>query len=235
MKSELIISADDFGLRPEANRRILSLLREGCLDRVAVMTDGTVSRDEVSELVRSGAALDIHLDFDTSASAKKEVAEGVCKRGMFFVLGWLSGRMRPSVIRREWERQIDAFEVMFGRVPDGLNSHEYLHLFPPYFSVAVDLAIRRGIPYIRFGSVGLAEGGNPVSMILRTLHLLDRRRFADSGLRSSTFMTSLDWASDPDTAVFDADTELVAHPEREREYDSIRRIRRRRTDDPDIS
>ncbi|MEI6650543.1 MAG: ChbG/HpnK family deacetylase [Candidatus Moraniibacteriota bacterium] len=227
MKPAYVIAADDFGLRPACNERILALVSEGLIDRVGIMTDGAVSETESATLVRSGVLLDIHLDFDTVKSSQKSSKGNPWSRGFRFVFDFLFGRLRPSMVRREWTRQLEAFKVRFGRYPDGINSHEHLHFFPPYFFIAASLARERGIPYIRFGSVGILKSSNLVSIILRVLRVFDRRSFERSLLRSSSVLASLDWIPNPETPAYTGtgEIELVTHPERAEETDAIRIFR----------
>lgn len=61
-EKKLIISADDFGMNPLANKNILILAEAGKLDRVSVMTNGFFSTQEIERLKRTGVCLDIHLE-----------------------------------------------------------------------------------------------------------------------------------------------------------------------------
>lgn len=226
-RNGLIVTADDFGLRPSANERIMALVRIGVVDRVAVMVDGLISSSERDELLRCGVALDVHLDVDIRKSAGKRPSEGVFKRLIEFVFSFLSGRLRPRFIRREWERQADRFVELFGRNPDGLNSHEYLHFFPAYLPLILGMADRRGIGYVRFGTEGIHEPGHPVAFILQALNILGRRRFVASGIRSSTVLVSLDWVRDKARLIAsppEGDIEVIIHPERDEEFDLMRSV-----------
>ena len=49
-RKKLIISADDFGKSRTVDENILSLVRAGRIDRVAILIDGDIKDAEVAEL-----------------------------------------------------------------------------------------------------------------------------------------------------------------------------------------
>jgi predicted glycoside hydrolase/deacetylase ChbG (UPF0249 family) len=217
----IIIAADDYGIR-ETSRPILALARQGKLDRVGVLVH-FVSPDEAEELLATDVKIDIHLELiDFLESGHEHTRSDVFGRGLNFVWHIVLGRRAAREAEAQWEQQIVRFRELFGRLPDGLNSHEHVHYFPMFFRVLVRLAEKYHIPYVRFGTRGILHGEERrlVSGILDFFHRRNRQAFPDI-LRSSDRLTGLDWLSDPIEFFAhppEGATELVVHPERPEEY-----------------
>lgn len=223
MKKGIEISVDDFGISASANARILRLVSDGRIQRVAIMVCGEISSNEIATLCASGVALDIHLDISDSIRPKRKLSDGVMGRGINFFYRYLFGGLSKEKILKLWEKQIVKFRELFGRLPDGLNSHEHVHFFPPFFSVIVALADRYGIPYVRLGSKA-SRKLHKVSIILDAFRFFDRRMRYKSKFQTSDRLISADWMGDfdrlhwKDLFPVDESVEVIFHPEREEEY-----------------
>lgn len=191
----IIVSADDFGQSPRANANILHLLSLKKLQRVSVMIEGKFSQEEINLLINSRVEIDLHLDF---FSLLKNDPAGRKKTGAFGRLGaflkdYLSGRISVPKVAKDWTRQLEKFRGIFGKDPAGLNSHEHIHFFPPFFKSILALAKKSEIKYLRFGKKDFVKATNFVSSIIFFLRKINRRRFLASDLTSSDFLVSLDW------------------------------------------
>jgi len=239
VRKRLIVSADDFGHNSTANKNILALAEQGHLDRVAVMVRGGISPDEIRRLLETGVALDVHLDIPDLAVPKK----GVFGRSSFFLWQYFSGRLSAQKIGSDWAAQIELFQNMFGRSPDGLNSHQHVHFFPPYLKQSIALAQKFNISFLRFGKESILVRHGMISLILRLLRKIERHSFLSSNLESADFLMSLDWIypvkSRHGRAAFGGfnrvknpqdflrhlvpgTTEVVCHPERKEEFEIIK-------------
>ena len=235
----LIISADDFGVSEIANRNILTLAREKKIDRTAVMMGGRISKEDAKDLLETGIKIDIHLHLlekDFFATREKEAGRGVLRRGIIFLIDVTGGRFAPAKVKLIWKKQIEDFHVLFGRYPDGLNSHEHMHFFPPFFRVALSLKEKFGISFLRLGKWEYKLGlkFSAASFILNTLRRLDARwnhifvtpphiaKDLPDVLNTSDFLASFDWIADKDSFFENlsepGQTELVFHPERPEEF-----------------
>lgn len=221
----MIISADDFGVSKSANKNILELARRGKLDRVSVMaSQDYLGGEDVSELKKTGVKLDIHLELPRAKGKKHKLKDGVARRGLIFLLHYILGRNGKKNMKQAWAYQIERFRDIFGRYPDGINSHEYIHFFPPYFKTALELARDNKINFIRFGKEGPLRKKSNVSRVLGRLHRVNNKRFVCSGLQSSDCFVSLDWIRDRKKFLDnlpEGKTELICHPERGEEFDII--------------
>lgn len=232
-RQNIILTADDFGKSAHANRNILRLANLGKLERVSVMADGDFEAGKIEELSRfarsgkarkdTGVALDIHLELDWQKKRRGKLRDSAARQGIVFLVNHLQASRRKRILP-DWEGQIEKFRELFGRVPDGINSHEYVHLFPAYFKTALDLAGKFSIPFVRFGKSGLLGKRNAKSMILNNLRKMDKKKFVESRIDSSDHFASLDWIRDIEKFfknLPDGKTEIACHPEREEELKLI--------------
>jgi predicted glycoside hydrolase/deacetylase ChbG (UPF0249 family) len=225
IRKKLIISADDFGISPEANANILFLAKAGKIDRVAVMIDEKFTSKEIRSLAESDIKIDLHLDLPRGAHGDHHVyGRSALKRSFIFILKYFLGKISVSQIENDWERQIKKFEKTFGRKPDGLNSHQHIHYFPAYFQIFLRLSKKHKIRFVRFGSQGLLDSNNAVYRILKRLQKKNQPAFQAAELHSCEYMASLDWLPDFDrflSRLPAGETELVCHPERKSEFEIL--------------
>lgn len=221
IRERFIITADDYGIRQTAEP-ILRLVHEGKVDRVAVLIH-YVSREQAAALLASGAKIDLHLELIGILKSGDKVRESALFRGMNFFMRYITGLLTTRQVEAEWRDQIHRFEELFGRVPDGLNSHEHLHFFPAFSRVFLELAKEYRVQYVRFSRRGmlLSQDFTLIGKVLgflwkRTAHLYQTLPF-----ETSDYLVSLDWISDFDTfaqKLPSGTVELVVHLEREEDY-----------------
>lgn len=226
-REKLIISADDFGKSELANKNILALVRLGKLDRVSVMANGNFSPEEIGEITRSGAKLDIHLDLANVPRKERKLKKGVLGRGILFLLKHLGSReYRKERIWSKWTGQIEKFREIFGRHPDGINSHQHVHLFGRYFLMALELAEKYRIPYLRFAKKDLLGSKTNIRRIVYFLWKRDKNIFKNDNFDGPDYFVSLDWIADIEKFTKylpEGQTELACHPEREEEFELIKK------------
>lgn len=216
-RSRLIVSADDFGISFQANQNILRLVSLGKIDRVAVMMNGDVSPDEIGLLMKSGVKLDVHLEMNRSSmeNRAKQAAAAFPRLLRFFFL-YLSGGARTLETERLWENQITKFHQLFWKLPDGINSHEHIHYFPPFFRITCALREKYAIPYVRFAMKGIVPYSSLRAVIIDRLRKISQRSISHTPFLSSDYMTSLNWMPDLDNLMNrlqHGSIEVVCHPE----------------------
>jgi predicted glycoside hydrolase/deacetylase ChbG (UPF0249 family) len=231
MNRRIIVAADDYGLRGSVEP-ILALARSGKLDRVAVLAH-YVSEEDAKRLGATVVALDVHLELIALLSRGEQEGDHAIVRSWTFFYRYALGFVTRRKARREWRRQIERFRSLFGRLPDGLNSHEHVHFFPPLFQVMTELAHEYGIPYVRCGRRGMLLGhhSSSVGKILAVFGWLDRLVFGRrlAALQTSDHLVSLDWLDDAHEtlATLPSDmVEVVCHPEREAERQIVSELKR---------
>lgn len=228
-KARLVRSADDYGIR-DTVRRILPLAEAGKLDRVAVMVRYCTPAD-ARALAATNVKIDIHLDLIELMGRGAEAGHGTLRRSAHFAVRRFLGRILASAVEAEWRDQIARFHELFGRYPDGLNSHEHVHFFPGFFPIVIALAHEFRVPYVRFGRRGmlLSLHHSAIGHILNQLARANSRRYVRASLATSTYLVSLDWVHGKERFfhaledLSDEETvELVVHPERDREFEFLK-------------
>jgi len=223
-RKECIVTADDYGIRQTAEP-ILRLVHTGKIDRVAVMVH-YVSPDQAQALLQTGVKIDLHLELIDILKSGDKVYDNTLKRSINFAFRYVLRIVTRKKVEEEWRVQIDRFNELFGRMPDGLDSHEHLHYFPPFFRVCVKLAEEFDIPFVRFGRKGLLTGFHH-SLTGRILSFFSRQMrsfFAETDRRTTDYVVSLDWFSDVETFLEkrpNGSLEIIVHPEREEDYRAI--------------
>lgn len=216
----IIISADDFGKSKTANQNILELAKLGKVQRVSILINGKFSKKEVNELLDSKVKLDAHLILpgtDHNNDQRK-----VLRRSFLFLARLIAGRTTLSKVEKVWEKQIQKFKKIFGRYPDGINSHEHVHFFPPYFKIALRLGEKYKIPHLRAATNNVVNNGNKVGRILKVLNSIKKKKS-----NSYNYITSLDWIENIDKFLNNSpqgSLEIICHPEREKEYKIIKKL-----------
>ena len=229
-KKNIIISADDFGLNQKSNRNILDLAQSGKLDRVAVMAFGNFSQEEIDAILKTGVKLDIHLHLERlnpDGFKNLGVYQSLPRRIMNF-LKLFVGRGGIGKVKDEWQAELDEFRRVFGRNPDGINSHEHIHFFPPFFRLALEFQKELSLPYFRLGEKGVA-GGSVIAIILKALSCHDRKILKNEklALPTSDYFVSFDWLSDPPVFMEkipdNTSMEILFHPMRDGEYEFLKK------------
>ena len=219
-----MVTADDYGIRKTAEP-ILHLAKKGKLDRVAVMIR-YVSKEEAEALLKTGAKIDIHLELIHILKSGNEMYDSALKRSINFSWRYMLRVVTSNKVEKEWESQIEHFRTLFGRLPDGLDSHEHLHYFPPFLHVCMSLAEKYHIPFVRFGRKGLLPHlhHSLSGKILSFFWLQTHTFFATTKKNTTDYAVSLDWFPDREVLlqnVPEGTIELVTHPERKEDYQAI--------------
>jgi len=224
IREKFVVTADDYGIRQTAEP-ILRLVHEGKIDRVAVMIH-YVSSGQAKALQDTGIKIDLHLELIDILKSGDKIYDNVPKRSLNFAIRYGLGMVTKNKVRREWESQIKRFQEVFGRLPDGLDSHEHIHYFPSFLKVCVELAEEYDIPFVRFGKKGLLPHlHNSLSgKILNFFWKQTQSFFSETNRVTTDYVVSLDWFSDFNTFLKhlpEGTIELAVHPEREEDYRTI--------------
>lgn len=231
----IAVSADDFGISRIASANILKLVASGKLDRVEVMMSHNITTENANILLNSGVKIDIHFHLaknklNTWQDRKEEYIEGSLKRIVIFVFNYLFSRNKISKVKNEWLSQLEDFQKIFGKYPDGISSHEHIHFFPAYLKLLLEIASQNDINFIRFGKKP-CKNFHPVSLILNFLRFFNLtyfKKFA-SKIKTTEFFVSFDWLKNhPDPLKYispEKETELVFHPERPDEFEFLQNFR----------
>lgn len=227
-RSQLIFAADDYGIRG-ASAPILDLARSGSIDRVAVLVH-FVTAEDVKKLLETKVAIDVHLELTRLLGRGEYEGDSFVRRVSNFLWHLFRGNLSRVAVEKEWCTQIELFREKFGRLPDGLNSHEHLHFFPSIFRCFLDVAKKYSIGYVRFGSHDTLSGlrWHAAKTVISLLHRMNRSVWRAMPLPTSEYLISGDWIDDPQDFLKrlpEGRIEIVLHPERPQEVALIHVLR----------
>jgi predicted glycoside hydrolase/deacetylase ChbG (UPF0249 family) len=147
-------------------------------------------------------------------------------RSIEFCLKVITGKISPNKVSQDWEAQVEKFQEIVGQYPDGINSHEHVHFFPPFFKVALKLKNKYAIPFIRFGDTAKLENPSMVAYIIHIMRIIDRKMFKKNTFMTTSSLVSLDWIKDVESfskSSKKGDVEIVCHPEIAKDFSHIQR------------
>ena len=134
------LCADDYGMAPGVNAGIRDLVARGRLNATSVIVAGPhLGKDEAAALAQLNAgdkraAIGLHV---TLTGPFKPMSTGLAptRDGSFLPLAELmrtavAHRLRPDLLTVEIETQLRAFQEIFGRLPDFVDGHQHVQLFP---------------------------------------------------------------------------------------------------------
>ncbi len=137
---QIWLCADDYGISDSVNAAIRELILRGRINATSVMVAAPhFDRGEAAalDMLNSGAkraALGLHA---TLTSPFKPMSEGFAplRHGHFLPLqkmmrAAITRRLQPERLVIEIATQVEAFVTAFGRLPDFIDGHQHVHLFP---------------------------------------------------------------------------------------------------------
>ncbi len=229
-REKIIFSADDFGVNELTDSNILKLAQIGKLDRVEIMINSRIRKEDALNLANTGVKLDIHLhliEYDSDYwKGKRNLERGIAERIFLFMWNYTFGENNPRKVALKWENQIKKFKEIFGRYPDGIGSHEHIHYFPFYFNTLLSLSAKYKIFYVRFGRRNF-RSTCLIGKILNILRFINQRQFKKTNFETSDFMLSFDWFSDLNflsEIPKGENSEVVFHPEKVEEFSFLEKM-----------
>jgi predicted glycoside hydrolase/deacetylase ChbG (UPF0249 family) len=150
--TKLIVNADDFGRSPGVSRGILKAHREGIVTSTTVMVNQPGVADSLREALNYPTlGLGLHLVFTAwqPVLPPSRIPTLVDSQGSFLDQHtvWAAGEhVSLQQLRDEFSAQVDRFAELTGHLPDHLDCHHFVHLYPPFFSIYADLAAQLKVP-----------------------------------------------------------------------------------------
>ena len=153
MTRQLIVNADDFGRSRGVSEGILRAHRDGLVtSTTAMMNMPGVTHDlqrALTEAPRLG--LGVHLTFTVGRPLMmmEWVRSLVDEHDHFLSQAAIMQqptRIDPDELLSELKAQVNTFKNALGRLPDHLDAHHFVHLYPPLFRVYLDLADSLNLP-----------------------------------------------------------------------------------------
>ena len=151
MSKRLIVNADDYRKTEGVARGIIQAHREGIVTSTTVM----MNLPQVEEALRLAddcpdLGMGVHLVFTAwrPLLTPAEVPSLVDEDGHFHSREAILSRperIDTDELKAELRTQIERFRAS-GRQPDHLDCHHFIHLYPPFFAIYVELAEEYGLP-----------------------------------------------------------------------------------------
>jgi len=79
--------------------------------------------EQAGAWARTGVKLDAHLELNELLQMGESGHGGAIGRGLNFLWRFVSGAASAGKAEVAWREQIEQFRTLFGRLPDGLDSH----------------------------------------------------------------------------------------------------------------
>lgn len=155
MRRRLIVNADGYGLSPGVNRGIEEVCAAGFVRSISVNANGIAVADLPAFLRRfPGVGIGIHFNLTVGGPVLPpgRVPTLVDDRGRFwggeFRKRAYRGRLRFEEMVEELSAQVERLHAL-GAVPDHWDSHQGMHVHPPFLQAAMRAARRAGVVRMR--------------------------------------------------------------------------------------
>lgn len=144
----LTLCADDYGLAPGVSQAIRALIASGRIQAAGCMTGSPHWPQAAQDLKPLDGMAQIGLHLTLTDHTPLGAMPNLAPNGRFPSLGALLKRSLTRTLDRaeitaEFERQVDAFQAHFGRLPDFLDGHHHIHQLPVIGDVTLDIWRRR--------------------------------------------------------------------------------------------
>jgi chitin disaccharide deacetylase len=193
-RRHIILCADDYGIAPAVSAAIRDLIARRRINATSVMvTAPTFSPAEAAALrdaAGSHAAIGLHLTltapFPPHAHGFAPLRDGAFPPLASMARRALSRSLQPTLLDAEIAGQFTAFRAAFGRMPDYVDGHQHIHVFPQISEALIRVA-KQSAPHAWLRQCGRAvrSGADPKGFILDALSKRFRRLATEHGLRTN--------------------------------------------------
>ncbi|HKB88487.1 MAG TPA: ChbG/HpnK family deacetylase [Patescibacteria group bacterium] len=131
--TRVILNGDDFGFSSGVNRGILDSIHKGVLTSTSVMVNRPAASEAKVLSRMKDISVGLHLDL---------TEEGIQRwTKILYILTWPEKK-----IREEFEKQIDKFQSIVGKLPDHIDSHHHVHWLTGFKKVVLEFSEKNNIP-----------------------------------------------------------------------------------------
>jgi hypothetical protein len=149
---KLIVNADDYGRSPGVSQGILEAHGKGIVTSTTIMINQPGTEAQLADaLARSGLGVGLHLVFTSGQPLlpRDTVRSLVDNAGQFLDHHTMWARAESislDQLRAELHAQLQRFVDLAGHLPDHLDCHHFVHLYPPFFQIYADVAAEFRLP-----------------------------------------------------------------------------------------
>lgn len=190
----IILCADDYGISPAVSGAIRDLIARQRINATSVMvvapTFSHAEADALREAAGHHGAIGLHLTltapFVPLADGFAPLHDGAFPPLASMARRALSRALQPALLDAEIAAQLAAFRAAFGRMPDYVDGHQHIHVFPQ-ISEALIRVTKHTAPHAWLRQCGrvVRNGFDPKGLILDGLSGRFRRLAAAHGLRTN--------------------------------------------------
>ncbi len=192
------LCADDYGMSPGVNAGIRELIAGGRLNATSVMVAAPhLGKDEAAALTQLNAggkraAIGLHVTL-TAPFAPMSAGFAPVRDKNFLPLAELmraavARRLRPDMLAAEIGTQLRGFQDIFGRLPDFVDGHQHVQLFPQIRD-AFTKAVAEAAPNAWVRQCGRANSFRRLrdrkALLLDILSMAFRRRCERQGIATN--------------------------------------------------
>lgn len=190
------LCADDYGMAPGVNRAIRELIKLKRINATSVMVVGpAIERSEIDALKQELAdnpdcAVGLHATL-TAPFHPLTMHFQPLDGGRFLSLGnalqaALLRRFDPEMVQAELQAQLTVFKELFGRLPDYIDGHQHVQLFPQIRDAFIAM-VKDSAPHVWVRQCGRClplsqRFSNPKALFLDTLSATFRTRCTNAGI-----------------------------------------------------
>lgn len=180
-RSEILVSADDYAIAPGVSAAIRDLAARGRIGGTSCITTTPYWTDEGRALRALGAKIQVGLHLAFTGAGRPSLGA--------FWRDCVLGRLARADLIAEVERQLDAFERIYGALPDFIDGHQHAHQFPVARDALFEVWARRlaGRPaWLRVSTTPL---DSIKGTVLAALGATMRERARRQGIRTNDRLT----------------------------------------------
>lgn len=140
----LIVCADDYGLSSDVGEGIRRLVAAGRLSAVSCMVDSPLWLEEFEsmKLLQDKVSLGLHFNLTEPFNDFKPTVNRL-------VVKSLLNSIDEDWVEYELIQQLDVFEKSFNKIPDFVDGHQHVHIFPGIRDVFLRVLQQRYTPMKR--------------------------------------------------------------------------------------
>jgi len=171
----LIVNADDYGYYDCVSRGILHSARCGIVTATGILATGNRFDEHITWLAdHADLDLGLHLNLTEQEPLTQDMRIRLVRwRGRFppkfaVAIAVMSGFLPAPIVKLEWRAQVERC-LDKGLTIRFINSHEHIHMLPPLFHLAEELAQEYGIAHVRLPTSDWFRNWKPGALIRDSL------------------------------------------------------------------
>jgi predicted glycoside hydrolase/deacetylase ChbG (UPF0249 family) len=209
------LCADDYGISPSVSLAIRDLAVRGRINATSVMVAAPglqPSEAAALDIINTGEqriAIGLHVTltapFRPVGKTFRQLRNGAFLPLRSTFIQALRGRFDEAALAEEVTAQLLRFEEVFGRVPDFVDGHQHVHLFPQVRDAVLSV-VKEYVPQAWVRQCGstlpfFRKFGDPKGLVVDTLSRSFRRRAAKLAIKTNpAFAGTYDFKATADIA-----------------------------------